>query len=73
MPNCIYYLCINLVVIISIIVVDKVDKMAVSVLVVTVLLLSVSEVISECPPSSGKTLDLYDNNCIGFYRYLPDA
>ena len=55
------------------IVVDKVDKMAVSVLVVTVLLLSVSEVISECPFSSGKTLDLYDNNCIGFYRYLPDA
>ena len=34
--------------------------------VVTVLLLSVSEVISECPPSSGKTLDVYNNNCIGF-------
>ena len=45
--------------------------MAVSVLVVTVLLLSVSEVISECPPSSGKTLDVYNDNCIGFYRYLP--
>ena len=44
-----------------------------SVLVATVLLLSVSEVISECPPSSGKTLDVYNNNCIGFYRYLPDA
>ena len=44
-----------------------------SMLVVTVLLLSVSElVISECPPSSGKTLQ-YNNNCIGFYRYLPDA
>ena len=40
--------------------------MAMSVLVVTVLLLSVSEVISECPPSSGKTLDVYNNNCIGF-------
>ena len=37
-----------------------------SVLVVTVLLLSVSEVISECPPSSGKTLVVYNNNCIGF-------
>ena len=49
------------------------SKMAVSVLVVAVLLLSVSEVISECPPSSGKTLDVYNNNCIGFYRYLPDA
>ena len=36
-------------------------------------LLSVSEVISQCPPSSGKTLDVYNNNCIGFYRYLPDA
>ena len=47
-------------------------KMAMSVLVVTVLLLSVSEVISECPPSSGKTLDVY-NNFRGFYRYLPDA
>ena len=47
--------------------------MAVSVLVVTVLLLSVSEVISECPPSSGKTLDVCNNNCIGFYRYLPDT
>ena len=49
------------------------SKMAVSVLVVTVLLLSVSEVISECPLSSGKTLDVYNNNCIGFYRYLPHA
>ena len=47
--------------------------MAVSVLVVAVLLLSVSEAISECPPSSGKTLDVYNNNCIGYYRYLPDA
>ena len=36
-------------------------------------LLSVSEVISQCPPSSGKTLDVYNNNCIGFYRYLPEA
>ena len=57
---CFYILVINL------------AKMAVSVLVVTVLLLSVSEVISEFP-SSGKTLDVYNNNCIGFYRYLPDA
>ena len=53
-------------------VVMNLAKMAVSVLVVTVLLLSVSEVISEFP-SSGKTLDVYNNNCIGFYRYLPDA
>ena len=53
-------------------VVMNLTKMVVSVPVVTVLLLSVSEVISECPPSSGKTLDVY-NNCIGFYRYLPDA
>ena len=44
-----------------------------SVLVVAVYLLSVSEVISECPPSSGKTLDVYNNNCIGFNRHLPDA
>ena len=55
------------------IVVMNLVKMAVSVLVVTVLFLGVSEVISECPPSSGKTLDVYNNNCIGFYRYLPDA
>ena len=55
------------------VVVDEIVEMAVSVLVVTVLVLSVSEVISECPPSSGKTLDVYDNNCIGFCRYLPDA
>ena len=49
-------------------------KMAVSVLMVSVVfLLSVSEVISQCPPSSGKTLDVYNNNCIGFYRYLPDT
>ena len=49
-------------------------KMAVPVLMVSVVfLLSVSEVISQCPPSSGKTLDVYNNNCIGFYRYLPDA
>ena len=54
-------------------VVMNLAKMAVSVLVVTVLLLSASEVISECPPSSGKTLDVYNNNCIGFYRYLPDT
>ena len=42
--------------------------MALSVLVVlvTVLLLSVSEVISGCPSSSGMTLDVYNNNCIGF-------
>ena len=32
-----------------------------------VFLLSVSgKVISQCPPSSGKTLDVYNNNCIGF-------
>ena len=48
-------------------------KMVVLVLLCVVFLLSVSEVISECPPSSGKTLDVYNNNCIGFYRYLPDA
>ena len=48
--------------------------MAISVLVaIFFLLMSVSEVISQCPPSSGKTLDVYNNNCIGFYRYLPDA
>ena len=47
-------------------------KMAISVLVaIFFLLMSVSEVISQCPPSSGKTLDVYSNNCIGFYRYLP--
>ena len=40
--------------------------------VVTVLL-SVREVNSKCPFSSGKTLDVYYNNCIGFYRHLPDA
>ena len=51
----------------------KVAEMAVSVLVATVFLLSVSEVSSECPPSSGKTLKVYNNNCINFYRYLPDA
>ena len=51
-----------------------IGKMAVSVLMVSaVFLLSVSEVISQCPPSSGKTLDVYNNNCIGFYRYLPDV
>ena len=48
-------------------------KMAVLVLLSIVFLLSVSEVISQCPPSSGKSLDVYNNNCIGFYRYLPDA
>ena len=58
---CFYFVVINL------------EKMAVSVLVVAVLLLSVSEVISKCPPFSGKTLDVYNDNCIGFYRYLPDA
>ena len=47
--------------------------LSVSVLLIIVFLLSVSEVISQCPPSSGKTLDVYNNNCIGFYRYLPDA
>ena len=48
--------------------------MAVSVLMVfVILLLNVSEVISQCPPSSGKTLDVYNNDCIGFYRYLPDS
>ena len=44
-----------------------------SLAVAVVFLLSVSEVISQCQPSSGKTLDVYNNNCIGFYRYLPDA
>ena len=44
-----------------------------SILVVAVFLLSVSEVISQCPPSSSKTLNVYNNNCIGFYRYLPDS
>ena len=48
-------------------------KMAVLVLLCVVFLLSVSEVISECPPSSGKTQDVYNSNCIGFHRYLPDA
>ena len=54
--------------------IDITVKMAVLVLLCVVFLLSVSEVISECPPSSGKTLDVYNNNCIGFYRYryLPD-
>ena len=47
--------------------------LSVSMLVIIVFLLSVSEVNSQCPPSSGKTLDVYNNNCIGFYRYLPDA
>ena len=56
----------KIVVSIIFVVVDKVVEMAVSVLVVAVLLLSVSEVINECPPSSGKTLDIYNNNCIGF-------
>ena len=63
----------KIVVSIIFVVFDKVVKMAVSVLVVAVLLLSVSEAISECPPSSGKTLDVYNNNCIGYYRYLPNA
>ena len=48
-------------------------KMTAVVLLCVVFLLSVREVISECPPSSGKTLDVYNNNCIGFNRYLPDA
>ena len=56
----------KIVVSIIFVVVDKAFEMAVSVLVVAVLLLSVSEVISECSPSSGKTLDVYNNNCIGF-------
>ena len=51
----------------------EVVKMTASMFVVTVFLLSVSEVISKCPPSSGKILDVYNNNCIGFYRYLPDV
>ena len=41
--------------------------------VIVIILMSVSEVMSECPPSSGKTLDVYNNNYISFYRYLPDA
>ena len=35
--------------------------------VITVFLLSFTEVISQCPPSSGKTLDVYNNNCIKAY------
>ena len=35
-------------------------------LIIIVFLLSISEVISQCPPSSGKTIDVYNNNCIGF-------
>ena len=50
----------------------EVVKMTAPMFVVIVFLLSVSEVISECPPSSGKTLDVYNDNCIGFYRYLPE-
>ena len=46
-------------------------KMALLVLLSIVFLWS--EVLSQCPPSSGKSLDVYSNNCIGFYRYLPDA
>ena len=41
--------------------------------VIVIISMSVSKVISECPPSSGKTLDVNNNNCFGFYRYLPDA
>ena len=37
-----------------------------AVLAVIVFLLSVNDGISEYPPSSGKTLDVYNNNCIGF-------
>ena len=37
-----------------------------SLLMAVVFLLSISEVISQCPPSSGKTLDVYNNNYIGF-------
>ena len=48
-------------------------KMALLVLLSIVFLWSISEVLSQCPPSSGKSLDVYSNNCIGFYRYLPDA
>ena len=33
---------------------------------VVVFFMSVSEVIGQCPPSSGKTLDVNNNNCIGF-------
>ena len=36
------------------------------VVLIIVFLLSVSEVISQCPPSSGKTLDVYSNNCFVF-------
>ena len=42
-------------------------------MILIIFLLSIGEVISECPPSPGKTLDVYNNNCICFYRYLPDA
>ena len=51
----------------------EVVKVTASMFVVTVFLLSVSEVNSKCPFSSGKTLDVYNNNCISFYRYLHDA
>ena len=44
------------------------------VVLMVVFLLSVGEVISQCPPSSGKTLDVCNNKCISlYYRYLPDA
>ena len=36
------------------------------VVLIIVFLLSVGEVISQCPPSSGKTLDVYSNNCFVF-------
>ena len=41
-------------------------KMALLVLLSIVFLWSISEVLSQCPPSSGKSLDVYNSNCIGF-------
>ena len=40
--------------------------MALLVLLSIVFLWSISEVLSQCPPSSGKSLDVYNSNCIGF-------
>ena len=49
--------------------INMISVVKMSVLMVAVYLLSISEVISECSPSIGKTLDVYNNNCIRFYRY----
>ena len=50
----------------------EVVKMTALMFVVTVLLLSVREVISESLPSSGKTLYVYNDNCIDLCRFLPE-